>query len=149
MKQRHLLTCSKNHYNQPFLARLIQSGLSVFFKSILLLHFHSCACSPNCHFSSSFSTKISNAFLSPPITSSCPADPILLNPLNAELNPICHFLALFGAHHILHVCRIRVNIITLLTFGQQCVYSAPPHHALLSILLFSPPTQHKSFSSGT
>jgi len=33
----------------------------------------------------------------------------LINPLNAELNPICHFLALLGAHHILHVSRIRVN----------------------------------------
>jgi hypothetical protein len=32
------------------------------------------------------------------------------NPLNAELNPICHLLALLGAHHILHVSRIRVNI---------------------------------------
>jgi len=32
-----------------------------------------------------------------------------INPLNAELNPICHFLALLGAHHILHVSRIRVN----------------------------------------
>ena len=31
------------------------------------------------------------------------------NPLNAELNPICHLLALLGAHHILHVSRIRVN----------------------------------------
>jgi len=30
-----------------------------------------------------------------------------LNPLNAELNPICHLLALLGAHHILHVSRIR------------------------------------------
>jgi len=29
------------------------------------------------------------------------------NPLNAELNPICHLLALLGAHHILHVSRIR------------------------------------------
>jgi hypothetical protein len=29
------------------------------------------------------------------------------NPLNAELNPICHLLALSGAHHILHVSRIR------------------------------------------
>jgi len=28
-----------------------------------------------------------------------------LNPLNAELNPICPLLALFGAHHILHVSR--------------------------------------------
>jgi hypothetical protein len=24
-------------------------------------------------------------------------------------NPICHLLALLGAHHILHVSRIRVN----------------------------------------
>jgi hypothetical protein len=32
-----------------------------------------------------------------------------LNPLNTELNPICHLLALLGAHHILHVTRIRVN----------------------------------------
>ena len=32
------------------------------------------------------------------------------NPLNAELNPICHLLALLGAHHILHVSRIRVNM---------------------------------------
>jgi len=32
-----------------------------------------------------------------------------LNPLNAKLNPICHLLALFGAHHILHISRIRVN----------------------------------------
>jgi len=31
------------------------------------------------------------------------------NPLNAELNPICHLLALLGAHHILHVSRIRVK----------------------------------------
>jgi hypothetical protein len=32
-----------------------------------------------------------------------------INPLNAELNPICHLLALLGAHHILHVSRIRVR----------------------------------------
>jgi hypothetical protein len=31
--------------------------------------------------------------------------------LNAELNPICHLLALLGAHHIPHVSRIRVNIV--------------------------------------
>jgi len=30
----------------------------------------------------------------------------VFNPLNAELNPICHLLALLGAHHILHVSRI-------------------------------------------
>jgi hypothetical protein len=32
-----------------------------------------------------------------------------LNPSNAELNPICHLLALLGAHPILYVSRIRVN----------------------------------------
>jgi len=32
-----------------------------------------------------------------------------INPLNAELNPLCHFLALLGAHHILHVGSIRVK----------------------------------------
>jgi hypothetical protein len=32
-----------------------------------------------------------------------------INPLNAELNPICHLLALLGAHHILHISRIRVK----------------------------------------
>jgi hypothetical protein len=45
-----------------------------------------------------------------------------INALNAELNPICHFLALLGAHHILHVGRIRVKLdlkqdtVELLTF---------------------------------
>ena len=34
------------------------------------------------------------------------------SPLKAELNPICHLLALIGAHHILHVSRIRVNVQT-------------------------------------
>ena len=31
------------------------------------------------------------------------------NPLNAKLNPICHLLALLGAHHIFHVSGLRVN----------------------------------------
>jgi len=34
---------------------------------------------------------------------------ININPLKAELNHICHLLALLGAHHILHISRIRVN----------------------------------------
>jgi hypothetical protein len=34
---------------------------------------------------------------------------LLLNPLNTELNPICYLLALLGAHHFLHISRIRVN----------------------------------------
>jgi len=34
----------------------------------------------------------------------------LINPLNAELSPICYLLALLGAHHILHVSRVRVKV---------------------------------------
>ena len=41
-----------------------------------------------------------------------------INPLNAELNPICHFLALLVAHHILHVSRIRINVDS----AGGCVY---------------------------
>ena len=33
----------------------------------------------------------------------------VFNPLNAELNPICHVLALLGAHIIFHVSRIGVK----------------------------------------
>jgi hypothetical protein len=33
----------------------------------------------------------------------------VFNPLNAKLNPICHLLALLGAHHILHVNSLRVK----------------------------------------
>jgi len=36
-----------------------------------------------------------------------------LNPLKPELNPICYLLALLGAHHFLHVSRIRVKLLTL------------------------------------
>jgi len=38
----------------------------------------------------------------------------MLNPLNAELNPICNLLALLGAHPILHVSRVRVNMLDLI-----------------------------------
>jgi hypothetical protein len=34
-----------------------------------------------------------------------------INPLNAELNPICYLLALLGTHHFLHVSRIRVILL--------------------------------------
>jgi hypothetical protein len=32
-----------------------------------------------------------------------------INPLNAELNPICHLLALLGGATIVVVSRLRVN----------------------------------------
>jgi hypothetical protein len=33
----------------------------------------------------------------------------MINTLNTELKPICHLLALLGAHPILHVSGIKVN----------------------------------------
>ena len=42
-----------------------------------------------------------------------------VNHLKPELNPICYLLALLGAHHFLHVSRIRVK---LLTFGLLMSY---------------------------
>ena len=45
---------------------------------------------------------------------------IFINPLNAELNIICHLLALFGAHHILHVSRIRVKAPNTKFQGNSC-----------------------------
>ena len=37
---------------------------------------------------------------------------ICINPLKPELNSICYLLALLGAHHFLHVSRIRVKLLT-------------------------------------
>ena len=48
------------------------------------------------------------------------------NPLNTELNPIYHLLALLGAHHILHVSRIRVKCWKWLKNGIK----APAMHFL-------------------
>jgi hypothetical protein len=42
------------------------------------------------------------------------------NPLNAELNPICHLLTLLGAHHILHVSGVRVKEDTSEMLGARC-----------------------------
>jgi len=39
----------------------------------------------------------------------------IVNPLNDKLNPICHFLALLGAHLILHFSRLRV----VLSLGKE------------------------------
>ena len=48
----------------------------------------------------------------------------LVNPLNAELNPICYLLALLGAHHFLHVNMIRVKSLTLRLLTSY-IYGAP------------------------
>jgi hypothetical protein len=44
------------------------------------------------------------------------------NPLNAELNPIYYLLAILGAHHFLHVSRIRVKSLTLRILMSYNIY---------------------------
>jgi len=53
-------------------------------------------------------TRFSSVSIIPPILH----NHLHLNPLNPELNPICCLLALLGAHHFLHVSRIRVKSLT-------------------------------------
>jgi hypothetical protein len=49
-----------------------------------------------------------------------------INPLNPELNPICYLLALLGAHHFLHVSKIRVKLLTpRLLMSYIYIYGAP------------------------
>ena len=43
----------------------------------------------------------------------------LFSPLNAELNPIRHLLALVGAHHILHVSRVRVKLEASMFWSEE------------------------------
>ena len=53
-----------------------------------------------------------------------------INPLNPELNPICYLLALLGAHHFLHVSRIRVKSLTL----RQLMFYIYMEHLFLMFL---------------
>jgi hypothetical protein len=47
-----------------------------------------------------------------------------INPLNANWNTICQLLALFGARHILHVSRIRVNANSEICISHCSLYSS-------------------------
>ena len=60
-----------------------------------------------------------------------------INPLNPELNPICYLLALLGAHHFLHVSRIRVKLLTLRRL-MSYTYGAP----ILDVSRSHTTTQH-------
>jgi len=60
-----------------------------------------------------FSNRLQVVAPSPSSTYAAPRQIVLsahpLNPLKPELNPICYLLAVLGAHHFLHVSRIRVK----------------------------------------
>jgi hypothetical protein len=63
------------------------------------------------------------------------------NTFNAKLNPIYHLLALLGAHHILHVSRIRVNYVLYIYSYRWACYGlftiiSSFRHVLLFIHLF-------------
>jgi hypothetical protein len=47
---------------------------------------------------------------------------LVFNPVNAELNPICHLLALAGAHHFVDVSRIRVNRLSSVCVLTFCLH---------------------------
>ena len=59
------------------------------------------------------------------------------NPLNPELNSICYLLALLGAHHFLHVSRIRVKSLTFRRL-MSYIYGAP----ILDVSTSHTTTQH-------
>jgi len=61
----------------------------------------------------------------------------LFNPLNPELNPICYLLALLGAHHFLHVSRIRVKLLTFMRL-MSYIYGVP----ILDVSRSHTTTQH-------
>jgi len=60
-----------------------------------------------------------------------------INPLNPKLNPICYLLALLGAHHFLHVSRIRVKLL-IFRLLMSYVYGAP----ILDVSRSHTTTQH-------
>jgi len=61
----------------------------------------------------------------------------IFNPLKPELNPICYLLALLGAHHFLHVSRIRVKLLTFRLL-MSYIYAAP----ILDVSRSHTTTQH-------
>jgi len=61
----------------------------------------------------------------------------VINPLNPELNPICYLLTLLGAHHFLHVSRIRVKSLTFRRL-MSYIYGAP----ILDVSRSHTTTQH-------
>ena len=71
----------------------------------------------------------------------------VLNPLNPELNPICYLLALLGAHHFLHVSRIRVKLLTfrlLMSYIYVYIYIYIYIYMEHPFLMFLDHTQRRS-----
>ena len=107
-------------------------------------HFSSNLKCPSCFFYVLVSDALS---LSSGVLTSCIAkryvhvlwsiNSVQVNPLKPELNPICYFLALLGAHHFLHISRIRVKWLTF-SLLMSYIYGAP----ILDVSRSHTTTQH-------
>ena len=86
----------------------------------------------NCHLNVSLLN-----FLFHLLVNFCMSGRKLFNPLNPELIPICYLLALLGAHHFLHVSRIRVKLLTFRLL-MSYIYGAP----ILDVSRSHTTTQH-------
>jgi hypothetical protein len=64
------------------------------------------------------------------------------NPLNTEFNPICHLLALLGAHHILHISRIRIIKPLHQNLKQFPIHSMYGQHTVMKKIPHVINTQH-------
>jgi hypothetical protein len=51
---------------------------------------------------------------------------LAFNPLNAELNPICHLLALLGGATIVVISRIRVKVQTPVNHPEESIQQSCP-----------------------
>jgi len=69
------------------------------------------------------------------------------NPLKAKLNPSCHLLALLGAHHILHVSRVRVNRPNPNNDGVHGTRRQSSHAARLNPPTPTPPSHASALTS--
>ena len=100
-------------------------------EALLQSHLHGIPCrqTPHHQSPSSFICQ-SPRIRGPPPHTRFPSDKYFLNPLNAELNPIRYLLALLGAHHILHVSRIRDNHIPKHTASKR----NKPHYKIFTAL---------------
>ena len=115
--------------NDPVASILFSALKSVSKTSLNLLKY--------CFFNLSFSNLMlcHGSLLSP--NTWCFSQAQFFNPLNPELNPICYLLALLGAHHFLHVSRIRVKLLTFRLL-MLYVYGAP----ILDVSRSHTTTQH-------
>jgi len=57
--------------------------------------------------------------------------------LKRGVKPVCHLLALIGAHHIFHVSGFRVNVLTVMVVSMHSGYAANNIKKLCFILIIN------------